>query len=91
MLQVWIRRWAGECVNDGGGGWRSIKTRLWDGLREERSVAVARPMPEEPPVMMMVFGVDFKVWRADALGWKRAIFLGCFVITISGIVNSVFD
>lgn len=47
--------------------------RLWEGLREERSVAVERPMPEEPPVMRIVFGVEMRVLREAAVGWNRDI------------------
>lgn len=61
-------------MKDLGGGCRSRRTRLWEGFRIERRVAVARPMPEDPPVMRMVFGVDFRVWRADIEGEKRAMF-----------------
>lgn len=37
-----------------GGGCRSSGARLLIGERLERSEAVSRPMPEEPPVMGMV-------------------------------------
>lgn len=47
--------------------------RLWFGLRAERRVAVARPIPEEPPVMRIVFGVEFGDVRVEKEGWKRAI------------------
>jgi hypothetical protein len=45
--------------------------RLWDGLREERRVAVARPIPEEAPVIKIVLEVDFNVARDSIVGWKR--------------------
>lgn len=47
-----------------------MRTRLCSGLREERRVAVAKPMPDEPPVITMVFGADLRLWNAEALGWK---------------------
>jgi hypothetical protein len=43
---------------------------LCDGLRLERRVAVVRPMPEEPPVMRMVFGVVFREVKSEAEGWN---------------------
>lgn len=55
---------------------------LWDGLREESRRAVASPMPEEPPVMTMVFGADLKLWKAEASGWKRDMFR--LDLTVSG-------
>jgi hypothetical protein len=58
-------------LNDAGGGWRSRRMRLWDGLREERRVAVARPIPEEAPVIKIVLEVDFNVARDSIVGWKR--------------------
>jgi len=66
----------GEWVKLGGGGWRSSRMRLWDGFRHERRVAVARPMPEEPPVMRMVFGVLERVLRAEGEGVKSVIVCG---------------
>jgi hypothetical protein len=45
--------------------------RLWDGLRVERRVAVARPMPDEEPVMRIVLGVDWRVVRDERVGVKR--------------------
>ena len=53
-------------MNVGGGERRSISTRLCCGLSEERSWAVARPIPDKPQVITMVFGVDFRVVRAAA-------------------------
>jgi len=50
--------------------------RLWDGFRDERRVAVARPMPEEPPVMRMVFGVLDRVFRLEGKGVKSVIVRG---------------
>jgi hypothetical protein len=47
-----------ENEGGGGGGWRSRRARLLVGESWERRVAVARPMPEEPPVMRMVL-----LWR----------------------------
>lgn len=47
--------------------------RLWFGLRAERRVAVARPIPEEPPVMRIVLGVEFGDARVEREGSKRAI------------------
>jgi hypothetical protein len=44
--------------------------RLCDGLRLERRLAVARPIPEDPPVMRMVLGVDFKEWKSEVEGWN---------------------
>lgn len=41
--------------------------RVWKGWRVERRVAVARPMPEEPPVMRIVFGVEERVVRDEAV------------------------
>jgi hypothetical protein len=73
MLQVWISRLEGEWVKDDGGGWRSRRMRLWEGLRDERSVAVVRPMPEELPVMRIVFGVEERVRRDSMVGVKRDI------------------
>jgi hypothetical protein len=46
---------------------------LWEGLRVERRVAVARPIPEDPPVMMTVFGVDLRMCSAEIEGEKRAM------------------
>lgn len=57
----------------GGGVFRSMRTRLCAGFRAERRRAVARPMPEEPPVMTMVLGVDFNVARSMAFGSKSVI------------------
>lgn len=51
-----------------GGGWRSKRMRLWEGLSWERRVAVARPMPEEPPVMRMVWGWVERVVREEMEG-----------------------
>lgn len=76
MSQVWVSRLDGEWVKVGGGGWRSRRMRLWDGFRDERRVAVARPMPEEPPVMRMVFGVLERVLRAEGEGVKSVIVCG---------------
>ena len=73
-LQVWTSKWEGEWSKSVGGAERSIMATLWDGLREESRRAVASPMPEEPPVMTMVFGADLKLWKAEASGWKRDIF-----------------
>jgi hypothetical protein len=67
MLQVWISRCAGEWVKDGGGDCR---------FREERRRAVERPMPEAPPVMSIVFGVDCRVVKALGSGVKRDILVG---------------
>lgn len=68
----------GECVKVGGGAERSMMARLWEGLRKERRRAVARPMPEEPPVMTMVLGVDLRLVKVEASGWKRDMLdLGC--------------
>jgi hypothetical protein len=44
---------------------------LWDGLRVERRVAVARPIPEEPPVMRIVDGVVVRVCRSVGVMVKR--------------------
>jgi hypothetical protein len=76
MLQVWTRILEGECLKVGGGGWRSKRMRLWDGLRVERRVAVERPMPDEPPVMSMVLGVEERVWRDSMVGVKSDIVVG---------------
>lgn len=46
---------------------------MWDGFREERRVAVLRPMPEEPPVMRIVLGVVERVVKEEGVGWKRVI------------------
>lgn len=73
MLQVWTRRCEGSCLNVLGGGLRSIKTRLCLGLRVERSCAVARPIPEELPVITKVLGVDLSVVRLWLLGSKSVI------------------
>ncbi len=32
-------------------------------------------MPEEPPVMRNVFGVDFRLCKFAASGWKSAMFI----------------
>lgn len=79
MSQVWTRRCEAGCVKVGGGGCRSTRTRLWCGLRVERRVAVARPIPEEPPVIRIVFGVEFGDVRVEREGSKRAIVVavGC--------------
>jgi hypothetical protein len=50
-----------------------MKTRLCLGFKEERSWAVAKPMPDEPPVMTIVLGVDFKAWNSAALGLNSAM------------------
>lgn len=42
-------------------------------FKDERRVAVERPMPEEEPVIKIVFGVDFKVVKESAVGLKRAM------------------
>ena len=63
--------WEGSCLKAAGGGLRSISTRLCCGLSDERSWAVAKPMPEEPPVITMVFGVDFRVVKDAMFGWRR--------------------
>ena len=73
MLQVWTSRCSGECVKEAGGAWRSSRMRLCVAFRVERRVAVARPMPEEPPVMRIVLGVDVRDVRAEMEGWKRAM------------------
>ena len=52
---------------------RSIRARLCLGLRVERSCAVARPIPEEPPVITKVLGVDLSVVRLWLLGSKSVI------------------
>ena len=46
---------------------------MWEGFRDERRVAVARPMPEEPPVMRIVLGVLERVLRAEGEGVKSVI------------------
>lgn len=38
-------------------------------------MAVERPMPEDPPVIRMVFGVEERVVREEGVGVKRVIFL----------------
>ena len=38
---------------------------MWDGFRDERSEAVERPIPEEEPVMSIVFGVEERDFRFD--------------------------
>lgn len=73
MSHSWNRRFEEGWLKDRGGGRRSSTTRLCEGFRVERRVDVARPMPEDPPVMRIVFGVDFRVWRADIEGEKRAM------------------
>lgn len=45
--------------------------RLWLGFREERGVAVATPMPEEPPVMGMVLGENWRDVREEMEGRTR--------------------
>jgi hypothetical protein len=70
-LQLWYRVLAGSCLNEAGGGCKSRSMRLWDGFEEERRVAVARPMPDEEPVIKIVFGVDFRVDRDSVVGMKR--------------------
>lgn len=55
----------------GGGGCRSRRMRVWLGCRVERRVAVARPIPEEPPVMRIVFGAEERVVKDAVEGWKR--------------------
>lgn len=50
-----------------------MRTRLCLGLRVERSCAVARPIPEEPPVITKVLGVDLSVVRLWILGSKSVI------------------
>lgn len=62
---------------------------LWDGLREESRRAVASPIPEEPPVMTMVFGADLKLWKAEASGWKRDMFR--LDLTVSGRVQCIYE
>jgi hypothetical protein len=57
-LQGWKSVLEAGWENEGGGGWRSRRARLLVGESWERRVAVARPMPEEPPVMRMVL-----LWR----------------------------
>lgn len=57
--------------------------RLCEGFREERRVAVLRPIPEEPPVMRIVFGVEMRVERDEAVGVKRDIFgVGSFEVLV---------
>jgi len=50
--------------------------RLCEGLREERRDAVARPIPDAPPVIRIVLGVDLRVWSVEGSGWKRDMFGG---------------
>jgi hypothetical protein len=50
--------------------------RLWEGFSVERRVAVARPMPEDPPVMRIVLGVEDRVCRVEVEGVKSDIFGG---------------
>ena len=52
----------------------SSRIRLWEGFRLERRVAVARPMPEELPVMRIVLGVEERLWRVDGVGWMSDMF-----------------
>lgn len=56
MLRAWKRRRDRLCcrLGGGGGGCRSSSARLLVGERLERGEAVARRMPEEPPVIRMV-------------------------------------
>jgi hypothetical protein len=42
-------------------------------LRDESKVAVARPMPDEPPVMTMVFGVDLREAKFEFFGSRGNI------------------
>jgi hypothetical protein len=42
-------------------------------FRDERRVAVESPMPDDEPVIKIVFGVDFKVVKESAVGLKRAM------------------
>jgi hypothetical protein len=60
-------------LNDAGGGCKSRRMRLWDGFREERRVAVARPMPDEEPVMRIVLGMEVRIAREEIVGVKRDI------------------
>ena len=76
MSHLWNSRLEAECLKVAGGGWRSSRMRLWDGFRDERRVAVARPMPEEPPVMRIVLGVLERVLRAEGEGVKSVIVRG---------------
>jgi hypothetical protein len=50
--------------------------RLWEGFSVERRVAVARPMPEDPPVMRIVLGDEDRVCRVEVEGVKSDIFGG---------------
>lgn len=43
-------------------------------------MAVARPMPDEAPVIKMVFGLEFRVDRDSIVGWKRDMVLICLVM-----------
>lgn len=46
----------------------------------ERRDAVARPIPEEPPVMRIVLGVVESVWRSVAEGVKRVMLANRLVL-----------
>lgn len=61
-----------------GGAERSIMTMLWLELSSDSRRAVARPIPEEPPVITMVFGELLRLLKAEASGWKREAMLLIF-------------
>ena len=71
----------------GDGGWRSSRMRLWDGFRDERRVAVARPMPEEPPVMRIVLGVLERVFRSEGEGLKSVIIWLMCIWLVHGLIE----
>lgn len=80
------RRWAGECVKSLGGAERSIMAMLWLELSSDSRRAVARPMPEEPPVITMVLGEPLRLLKAEASGWKREAILLVFDANRTGTV-----
>ena len=61
-----------------GGAERSIMAMLWFELSSDIRRAVARPMPEEPPVISMVLGEPLRLLKAEASGWKREAMLLVF-------------
>ena len=59
-----------------GGGCRSKRIRLCEELSLRRRVAVARPIPEQPPVIRIVLGVDERLARESGERSRRDILIG---------------
>lgn len=51
---TWVRRGAGYCARRAEGGGLVSPVTMF-APRDRRRVIVARPMPEEPPVIRMIF------------------------------------